>query len=469
MSEVASTSATDVAEAVARLRSDAPEARIGRVHASFLALEIVFVSGLALVLGLIRLGTPSLWVDEAATADAVHWSVVDLFDGYHGLFYSIEKPWTAVAGTSEWALRFPAVVGSMLACALLVVLAHRLFRPPVPVLSGALLAANPFVVKWSQQARGYTFLLVVTLLATIALLRALERGTRSAWALYGLAFSAVLMWHPVAGIVLVAPHAVLVAQRRERVMPHGLLAAVLICAIGVPWVAQIALRSTGEEAASNWLGAPTAATVFRTVADISGVAGLGVLLGAVGLWVLYRGGRTDRAVWLGTWAFAPFVVALGITVLKPVFLDRYLIVAAPAFALLVAIALVRLPPRLALVAGGVAVVATCFALVSWYRVPGDGNWRSENWRSAVRWVLERRSESDVVLVAPWSARPSAEYYGANVVDVSRAPSIWVLTWSESGDDITAAERTALGFGDHRLVERTQFGRRVTAQLWQRGG
>jgi mannosyltransferase len=446
-----------------------PEPRLERVHARSLALEIAIASGLALLLGLIRLGTPSLWIDEAATARAVRSSVANLFDGYHGLYYSIEMPWTFFAGTSEWALRFPSVVGSMLACALLVVLAHRLFGGSIPVVSGALLAANPFVVKWSQQARGYTFLLVVTLLATIALLRALERGTRSAWALYGLAFSAVLVWHPVAGIVLVAPHAVLVAQRRERAIPHALLAAVVICAVGVPWVGQIALRSTGEGVATNWLEAPSAATVVRAVADISGIAGLGVLLAAVGLWVLHRGGQADRAVWLGAWAFAPFAVALLITVVKPVFLDRYLIVAAPAFALLSAVALVRVSSRLGLAAAGVVVVAMCLALGSWYRVAGDGNWRGENWRDAVRFVLERRSESDVVLVAPWSAHPSAEYYGANVVDVSTAPSMWVLTWSETGDDITAAERAALGFGDHRLVERAEFGRRVTAQLWRRGG
>ena len=83
--------------------------------------------------------------------------------------------------------------------ALLVVLARKLFDRRVALVAGVLLALSPFVVKWSQQARGYTLLLAVSVLAILLLLRALERGTRGAWALYGLAFSAVIIWHPPAG------------------------------------------------------------------------------------------------------------------------------------------------------------------------------------------------------------------------------------------------------------------------------
>jgi hypothetical protein len=82
-------------------------------------------------------------------------------------------------------------------------------------------------------------------------------------------------------------------------------------------------------------------------------------------------------------------------------------------------------------------------------------------------VLERSDESDAIVVAPWSAHPVARYYGADVQDTSTADSIWVLTWSETAEDITAEERRSLGFGEHRLVTRMAFGRRVSAQLWRR--
>src|SRR5262245_52974043 len=163
------------------------------LRTSTLALDIAIVSGVALVLGLIRLGSPSLWFDEAYTYRQIHKGYLAQFEGYQPFYYWIQKPWTGVAGTSEWAMRFPSVVGAMLAAALLVVLARKLFDRRTALLSGLFLATSPYVVKWSQQARVYPFLVAASLVATLLLLRALERPTRGAWAVYGLAYTALLV------------------------------------------------------------------------------------------------------------------------------------------------------------------------------------------------------------------------------------------------------------------------------------
>jgi mannosyltransferase len=440
---------------------------LARIRLSSLAVDVALASGVALVVGLVRLGTPSFWMDESLTALEIQWSYDRALDGYYWLYYSIEKPWAALAGSSEAALRFPSVLGTMLACALLVALGRRLFDRRVALVAGVLLALNPFVVKWSQQARGYTLLLAVSLVAILLLLRALERGTRGAWALYGLAFSAVIVWHPPAGVVLAPTHILLVSQRRERLVPHGFVAVLVIMALGVPWAAQIAMRSIGEGVAMNWLTFPTPEVAAHALLDVSGAAGVGLLLALVGLWALHRAGDVDRAYWLATWAFTPFVVALLISVARPIFLDRYLIVASPPFALLAAVAILGVGAR-ARAALVVAVVAAAgIGLWQWYSTD-EGNWRGEDWRSAVHTVLGRQAEADAVVVVPWAAHAAAEYYGARPVDVSTADSLWVLVWSETKPrDVEEAERRALGFGDHARVEKLQFGRRLSAQLWRR--
>jgi hypothetical protein len=71
------------------------------------------------------------------------------------------------------------------------------------------------------------------------------------------------------------------------------------------------------------------------------------------------------------------------------------------------------------------------------------------------------------VVAPSVALPVAEYYGVDALDASSADSVWVLVWSEDGGQLTAAERSEIGLEAHRLVEREDFGRRLSAQLWQR--
>ncbi len=432
-----------------------------------LAVDISIASGVALILGLVRLGAPSVWFDEAYTAEATGrspaWWLAN--DQYHFLYDGLLALWAAVAGTSEWALRAPSVLGAMIAAALMVVLGRKLFDRWVALASGVLLAASPFVVKWSQQARSYTLLLALGLVATLVLMRALDRGTRSSWALYGLVYAAVVVGHAVAGILLAPAHLVLIAQRRERVLPHGPLAAVIVLAIAVPWAATVAMRSTGQGAGMAWLQPPSATVVVQAVADVSGAAGLGVALAALGLVLLWRTGRLDLAVWLGAWAAAPFALALVMTAVTPVFLDRYLIVAAPAFALLAGVAIIGAGRRFGPLLAGAAVVVSAIALVQWYSTD-EGNWRGEDWRSAVAALRSESGATDVVVV-PWWAHLGAEYYGASTTSAATGDSVWVLTWSETGHRLPRAERVPLGFGNHVLVERKDFGKRVSLQHWVR--
>jgi hypothetical protein len=263
----------------------------------------------------------------------------------------------------------------------------------------------------------------------------------------------------------VPAHAVLAYQHRDRLLPHGLLAAVIVALLALPWAGQIGLRSTGENASINWLDAPSSATAVRALRDVSGVGGLGLVLAIAGLALLWRRRERATGAWLATWAFAPFALSLLVSIVKPVFLDRYLLVAAPAFALLAAFAVVHVARRARPAVLGVVVVATVIGLVHWYGVGGDRNWHGEDWRAAVRAAEHERSGSEPLLVADWSASPAARYYGASVADTSSASSLWVLRWSDEGRPLTRPERIALGFGNHQLVAKRAFGARLDLEHW----
>jgi mannosyltransferase len=447
-------------------RAEAMLKRVGRhlrrARESSFALDVAIVSGLALVLGLVRLRTPSFWVDEAFTAHAVRATLVNPIDQYHWLYYAMLKPWSLVAGTSELALRLPSVVAAMVACSFLVFLGRSFLDRRIAVVAGLFLATSPFLVKWSQQARSYSIVLAAGLLATLLLFRALDRRSPAAWALYGLAFSLVFILQPVSALVLVPAHLVPIARRGATLLPHVLVAPCVLVVLGFPWVFARSKQTPGQD----WLPRPSPEVALNTLLDVSGVAGVGVALALLGLVVLSRTGRSDLVVWLGTWAFAPFVLALLISFVQPIYLDRYLITAAPAFALLAAIAVFGVGVRWGSLLACIAILATAVGLVRWYGY-GENGWRGEGWRPAVETVLERRGEASAIVVVPWWASPAATYYGAAATSTSTDDSIWVLVWSEHGSHLPAAERRPLGFGDHRLVESVAFGRRVSAQLWKR--
>jgi len=61
--------------------------------------------------------------------------------------------WTALAGTSEWALRFPSTLFGALSVPLIYLLGRRVWGPGVGLLAAAMLALDGFHIGLSQTAR----------------------------------------------------------------------------------------------------------------------------------------------------------------------------------------------------------------------------------------------------------------------------------------------------------------------------
>ena len=120
--------------------------------------------------------------------------------------YFLEKAWLTSAGHSEFALRFVSAWFGVLAVALLYRLGRRLgFGALTAILAAALLAASPYAIWHSQDARMYTISLALTLASTWLALEVLRTGGRLR---YGLAYVLVswlaLQTHYFAVFVLLA-------------------------------------------------------------------------------------------------------------------------------------------------------------------------------------------------------------------------------------------------------------------------
>ena len=153
---------------------------------NYLALLVILL--LAFALRVHRLGSQSLWYDEAVTAQVAAQGITELTrwtadDIQPPLYYYAVAGWTRLAGRSEWALRFPSVIFGTLTVPLMWSLALRLFgrrrRGQMAALAAGLLAAlSPLYVYYAQEARMYTLLTFLGLLAGYALLRAMADDRR---------------------------------------------------------------------------------------------------------------------------------------------------------------------------------------------------------------------------------------------------------------------------------------------------
>ncbi|MFF2952305.1 glycosyltransferase family 39 protein [Kitasatospora sp. NPDC057965] len=323
---------------------------------------------LALVLCLYGSGDRQLWRDEHASwwAAGLSWSDLGTLLGNMDLvlapYYVLLHLWTAVAGDSEAALRLPSALAMTAAAGCLALLGRRLLSPRAGLLGGLVFALCPAITWYGQDARPYAFAVLAAVGSTLVLTRlvqarpgpvpAAQSTVLLGWAGYGLTVVAMGLTHLVTLTVLPA-HLLLVARefRRAPAAPDEdgarwvLLGRWALASAGaVLLLSPLLLLGAGQSGQIAWnergwsdLGA--------LVTDLAGSTALGWallvvgVLGAASLLVL----RQRAAGPLICWALLPVLLTLGTTHWLHLFLARYLLFTVPAWALLGAEAVGRLP------------------------------------------------------------------------------------------------------------------------------
>jgi len=320
---------------------------------------------LAFALRLFRLDYQELRGDEAfgyffslRTLDDIVAATLSLAEPHPVGSYFLQHFWLGWAGHSEFALRFVSVWFGVLAVALIYRLARRLELPPQTAAVGALLlAASPYAVWHSQDARMYSILLALTLASTWLMVEALQRGRWPIWLLYVGVIWLALHTHYFAIFVLAAQNAFVLG--RAIFMPRVRFGAMqwvqwqmVLGFFYLPWLFTAGETLTGYggngDSPGFWSMTQRSLAVFAGGESIpaswrTGVAvgaGILVLLGAFFLW--QDGGSKRRTLWLLLLLWAVPVLATWFSAQnRPLFNERYLIAAAPPFYLILGIGIVR--------------------------------------------------------------------------------------------------------------------------------
>lgn len=178
-------------------------------------------------LGLLHLGKASLWYDEILNADLTlshTWGellhTLQTEQPYPPLYHLLLKAWVSLLMAQPYApgleprngleelLRFPSLVASVVAMAVLTALAHRL-RLRSRALPPLLVALHPVTLWYARDARLYAFLILWFLLALLGL----TARRRYLWLIAG---SATLLTHYFAFFPLVGAVLAEVVLRRRR-------------------------------------------------------------------------------------------------------------------------------------------------------------------------------------------------------------------------------------------------------------
>lgn len=360
---------------------------------------------LAFALRIYRLPHQSLWYDEALS---VYYADQPLRVALAGISGSDHPPlhslllhfWMAVAGRSEFAMRYLSLWWGVLSGALLYRLGTQFFDKLTGLLVVVLLAVSPLHVWYSQEARMYSLALALSLGVMLALQAVIARREASPWpwASYVLVGALALYTHFYTSFVLIFANLAfgewwLVRAMREgwRAM-RGLLARWaaaqgVILLLFAPWGRFV----TGQYAtnATYWHGALGLKQIIHDTA-LAFVAGDRVhsplaqtgawalaVLALLGLQAAIQSSRNpmpqglsrgERALWLLLWLTVPVATLFAISHDRPKFAPRYLLLSLPPMLLLVAV-------------GGI-----CLALSAWEHRPLLGH-RIKRWLAAAGLLL----------------------------------------------------------------------------------
>ena len=227
------------------------------------------------VLRFTRLGE-SYWYDEAVTVGLVRSSFFSMIRALPGsestppLYYGIAWVWARIFGTSEVALRSLSAVFGTAAIPVAASAGRTLASSAAGALVGALVAASPFLVWYSQEARAYA-LYVLFSAASLLLFARARRSPSGPRLWFWAGASALAVWTEYfAGFLVVTEAAFLLVDRRSRRLSlRPMLALAAASALLLPlvykqtrngrntWIGKEPLRGRAEDALRWFVGLPS--------------------------------------------------------------------------------------------------------------------------------------------------------------------------------------------------------------------
>lgn len=382
----------------------------------------------ATVIASAHIGRASLWFDEAFSIDLARmpagafWHTLATKEANQSAYFLLLRIWPFhgdVGARSLSALLTGATAP------LLWGLGRRLFDERTGLLAALLFAVLPFTLQASQEARGYSLLMLAATAASYLLIRACASGGFW-WGAYVLSAGLLPYVHFFGLFVLVA-HALWLFAVPEA-LGRGLQSLGLATGLAAPMLVFFTIHHDAAQVA--WLHRPHWAAVAEGFDAIGtrfwvGAAAVGLALVGIAL-----GARSHRRATLlvGLWLLTGPVLAIGYSLaVAPIYQVRYLAGQAPAMALLVAVILDRVGRR----SITIAVLAGLLVVTRGHHGPLV----HEDWRSADALLRQEFRSGDQVMTFPSYLAPAASVYGhgsyGEVDPVTRpatADRVWVLSF-----------------------------------------
>ncbi len=376
------------------------------------------------------LGLQSYRHDEAVTAGRV--LVSSLSGTMHRvwtgestppLYYLLAWGWSHLFGVREFGLRSLSALFGTATVPVAYLAGRELLGPRTGLAVAGLVAVNPMLVWYSQDARAYALLVLLTTAALYFFLRARRSGSVRDLAWWAVVSALALATHYFAFFPLAIEAVWLLAAAPSRRRAAWAVAGVAAAGLAL---APIALHQA-QGGHNSWI---TSFHITRRLHDaaiafVAGETGLlkhavipAVLLAAAVALLLWRGGRAERrgaavalAIGLGSVGLALFFAALG----KDYVLGRNLLPALVPLLLVVASGIAL--PRAARLGPALGALLVAYWLAFCVYVDFRPALQRDDWRSAAAVVGPNRGRPRAILVWEQGGEPLSFYLAGRQTQV----------------------------------------------------
>src|ERR1035437_1606102 len=303
------------------------------------AILVGIITLLAVFLRLHALTAKTYWLDEAISVKIARLPWPEFFvalwhrEANMAFYYLLLHLWLSL-GHTEGFIRVLSVLFSVATIPVIFALAARLFNNTTGLLAAFLLAINAFHIRYAQEARGYALTMFCATLATWLLVRNLQEPSTSHWGAYSVVCALTVYSHFYGGLVVVAHCVALSVLGNTRVPWKSVVRSLLwFSCLMIPIALFIVSTGTGP---INWIQPTGFQALLKLGADFSGNYGrllLALVAFAIGMATLeaarvWSGSRRVVDVWkyalVLSWLLVPVAIALTASLIKPLFVTRFL-------------------------------------------------------------------------------------------------------------------------------------------------
>lgn len=449
-------------------------------------LPILFIG---LFLRICHLGNESIWLDEAVSIKLANSSFlqvglasnsrlyhtllhywISLFGnsefateflsrifGFNVLFYSDNNPplyhillhyWISLFGNSEFATRFLSVIFGFFAIFMIYKVGSLIFDKEVGIISSLILGLSVFHIHYSQEARMYSLMTLLTLISIYFFIRLIKE--RSFIVLIGYILSSILLMytHIYSLFIILGQNIYLITlflfSKEECKLNFRVwtLVQVLLIALFTPWIIALIKRIIHVETSGFWIPVPSIHSIidtFITYSNSSRLFYLFILLSFFSV-VTYekskgsiywrdlfksiesyqlniRFSNTDKIYLLFLWLLTPIILPFVISRFStPIYWNRYTIGASLAFYLLVAAGIRNINRKYVKLA--IVGIITIFSLESvrgYYTTI-----HKEQWRDIASYMDTNAKQRDLLIFNASSYQTPFDYYSKRT-DLTEKP------------------------------------------------